>query len=599
MRRWVVGGVTAAAFLCLLGGPPARAVTFDPEAGLGDRLVELHWEPDLDDPVYTGNISLYPQNSATATTSPVRLLEFTGNGAYLWVWDSNIRAFVGLMEVDDTWEIVEQTGSLGGDANVVDIAVHPEGLVLMAGLDDGQIAVWRREVSSDPTLYAGHEGACRGLTFRPLATSRDTSYVSIGDDGYWRQWKRPGRLDRESLANPTGPLTALGITRSGDMIAVGNPRGGILVYSMLAPDLPELVRSSHGGLEIAGLVFSTPEDRLASADVNGGVRLWEMATGDSLGGLDPAEPDPIIIRFSPRDSEYLNYARSSGTIGVFNGFTCQPYQVEEDFGRPVTGFVLATEGGRGYFGDATGTIEWWFQGPCVPSPETPDCFGGYYIYRGLYPEDTEPDRRLPLLRVFDFSDSTWGWESDDSTRSFADPDSLIPLGGDSTRVPAGPHNGMPYYYCIRKFYWTYLDGGVFWVGANTADEGFYRAAGEIDPTSLSARVGPRTERPRLQGVYVVPDPYIENDPNSRYGPLGEPLVRFFNLPVEATIRIYTSNGDLVRTLEHYQTHGDASGGSTPWDLQNSYGQDVTAGVYLYSIVEPGGESARGFFTLVR
>jgi hypothetical protein len=58
-------------------------------------------------------------------------------------------------------------------------------------------------------------------------------------------------------------------------------------------------------------------------------------------------------------------------------------------------------------------------------------------------------------------------------------------------------------------------------------------------------------------------------------------VEFRNLPQDAgTIRIYTLAGDLV---EEIQFDGRTGQGTVEWDLVSRNGQDVTSGVYLYSI----------------
>ncbi len=89
-------------------------------------------------------------------------------------------------------------------------------------------------------------------------------------------------------------------------------------------------------------------------------------------------------------------------------------------------------------------------------------------------------------------------------------------------------------------------------------------------------------------VYVVPNPVTEEnlegwrlEPNNS-DPTGVKL-EFRNLPkCRSTVRIFTIAGDLVQTLYHDGRDGN---GSLPWNLLSRNGQDITNGVYLYS-VEP-------------
>jgi hypothetical protein len=76
-------------------------------------------------------------------------------------------------------------------------------------------------------------------------------------------------------------------------------------------------------------------------------------------------------------------------------------------------------------------------------------------------------------------------------------------------------------------------------------------------------------------------------------------VEFRNLPAcYATVRIYTLAGDLVEVLYH---DGSEGRGTLRWDLVSRNGQDVTSGVYLFS-VEPDDNSFNrtvGKFVVIR
>jgi hypothetical protein len=76
-------------------------------------------------------------------------------------------------------------------------------------------------------------------------------------------------------------------------------------------------------------------------------------------------------------------------------------------------------------------------------------------------------------------------------------------------------------------------------------------------------------------------------------------VEFRNLPkCTSTVRIYTVAGDLVETLYH---DGTAGNGTLPWDLVSRNGQDVTSGVYLFSVDPDDEKFSRtiGKFVVIR
>ena len=102
-----------------------------------------------------------------------------------------------------------------------------------------------------------------------------------------------------------------------------------------------------------------------------------------------------------------------------------------------------------------------------------------------------------------------------------------------------------------------------------------------------------------RGVWVVPNPYRGTASWDRPVVPGDPLTRhidFMGLPrAPAVIRIYTVAGDFVAKLDH-----DGSGGSgeASWNLISRNGQDVTSGIYLFTVDSRLGHET-GHFVVIR
>jgi len=88
------------------------------------------------------------------------------------------------------------------------------------------------------------------------------------------------------------------------------------------------------------------------------------------------------------------------------------------------------------------------------------------------------------------------------------------------------------------------------------------------------------DRGGLQDVKVVPNPYygfngLETSTSGRF-------VTFRNLPKEITVKLYTLNGDLIRTL----TKNDNTS-TMRWDLNNQSSIPIASGIYIALLDAPG------------
>lgn len=107
----------------------------------------------------------------------------------------------------------------------------------------------------------------------------------------------------------------------------------------------------------------------------------------------------------------------------------------------------------------------------------------------------------------------------------------------------------------------------------------------------SAAAGPVTSF----DIYVVPNPFVFNDPGRSFG-INDPFrMEFRNLPERATIRIYTVAGDLVRTIRHGPDERGNLSGTAVWDQRTDSGLLAAPGLYVYH-VRSDTEGAGGDFT---
>lgn len=164
-------------------------------------------------------------------------------------------------------------------------------------------------------------------------------------------------------------------------------------------------------------------------------------------------------------------------------------------------------------------------------------------------------------------------------------------------VDRTPKNGMHYFYSVIAYDHRIENGAPVDIGRRSSPNANFVYA---MPVTRALTEDDYDE----DGVYVVPNPATAEtmspwqlDPNNS-DPTGV-KVEFRNLPdCRSAIRIYTIAGDLVEVLHH-----DPSGtqGTCTWNLVSRNGQDVTSGVYLFSVEPESGAfgTATGKFVVIR
>jgi len=102
----------------------------------------------------------------------------------------------------------------------------------------------------------------------------------------------------------------------------------------------------------------------------------------------------------------------------------------------------------------------------------------------------------------------------------------------------------------------------------------------------------------LEHVAVVPNPYrgsAEWDPSG-----GENRIHFIHLPANSTVRIFTSNAELVRVLtQNPNANAGGTTGELAWDTKNADGRKVVSGIYIYQVESPQGHTTKGHFVIIR
>jgi hypothetical protein len=122
-----------------------------------------------------------------------------------------------------------------------------------------------------------------------------------------------------------------------------------------------------------------------------------------------------------------------------------------------------------------------------------------------------------------------------------------------------------------------------------------RGSTTLDRNLVTVIPGAKNTGDDCNSVRVIPNPYFArstlNETNySR-------RLSFMDLPEEYTLTIYTVNGELV--WEQDETHDDAGDGIAFWNLRSVNNQEVSPGLYIFTLDTESGCSHIGKFAIVR
>ena len=92
----------------------------------------------------------------------------------------------------------------------------------------------------------------------------------------------------------------------------------------------------------------------------------------------------------------------------------------------------------------------------------------------------------------------------------------------------------------------------------------------------------------LDKIRVVPNPYIVTnawEPVNTYSSgRGERQLHFTHLPANCVIKIFTVNGQLVKTLYHNNPIDD---GTEIWNMLSKDNLEISYGIYVYHVKADG------------
>jgi WD40 repeat protein len=209
------------------------------------------------------------------------------------------------------------------DATVVRVSDHrvskssfsPSGTHLAAVDDGGVMSIIDTATSSIVARRLVHEGGAIGVRW---AADGDSIWTT-GNDGALRRWavSATGAIDPsaplDEMTLSTMPLWEIACSTDGAWVGVCGEDGVVRVVDVATRTVREFI--GHVGPAF-GIAFHPNEPRLASAGIDGRVRIWDVRSGEELLQLGPGGPSLTGVAFDER-GERLGVSGADGVMRIW------------------------------------------------------------------------------------------------------------------------------------------------------------------------------------------------------------------------------------------------------------------------------------------
>jgi WD40 repeat protein len=312
--------------------------------------------------------------------------------SHLAVWQACLQG-VALPGVNFAYADLARSVSTQAFGGAGAVAFSPDGRLLAAGTDNGEIHVWRAADGRQLVTCKGHTDWVRSVVFSPegsilasgsgdqtirlwdlntgqclktllghprpvwsIAFSPDGLILASGSDQTVRLWEVSTGQCFKTLPGHTRSVISVALSPDGSILASGSSDQTVRLWEVSTGQCLTIL--SRHTRTVSSVAFAPDGDTLISGSDDGTVRVWDVSSGQCLKTLSGPSDDIRSVAFSP-DGDMLAGGGDDAIVWVWDVSTGQCLKTLRGHARRIWSIAFSPDSGVLASGSEDQTIRLW------------------------------------------------------------------------------------------------------------------------------------------------------------------------------------------------------------------------------------------------